>query len=170
MMKTINHSRFLRHLFRFACIAALTASCTSEVSGPPPTAGSSPDPKPEPDYPPDAGAMNIDPTGNWDLTYMLLAGCGLPAGTATDTFTVTRTPDGYAVSAGGATTTGTLICMPDNCKLSAVLAWSDSNVQYQQSCNMTLDAHDGIAGNGTVAFADGTTICSIVFTVTGSRN
>lgn len=79
-------------------------------------------------------------------------------------------PDGYAVSDGGATTTGTLICTPDNCKLSAVIAWSDSSIQYQQSTNMTLDMHDGISGNGTVSVADGTTTCNLAFTVTGSKS
>jgi len=114
--------------------------------------------------------MDIDPTGNWDLTYMFLAGCGQSAGTATDTFTVTLTPDGYAVSASGASTTGTLLCTPDSCKLSAVFAWSDASMQYQESANMVLDADDNITGNGTVYATDGTTACNLVFTVTGSRS
>jgi hypothetical protein len=170
MMGTANHLKFFRCLFGSACIAALVVSCTSDVSEPPPTDGSYPEPKPEPNSPPDDEAMDLDPTGNWDLTYMLLPGCGLPASTATDTFTVTRAPNGYAVSAGIAATTGTLLCAPENCKLSAVLVWSDSSYKYQQSFNMSLNTHNAITGNGTVSFADQMTTCSIAFTVTGLKD
>jgi hypothetical protein len=157
MTKT-NDSRFLQHMLGLACIAALSAGCIAEVGEPP--AG-------EPA--PDASAMDVDPTGNWNLAYMLDAGCGQPAATGTDTFTVTRTPDGYAVSAPGVTTTGTLLCTPDRCKLSGMFAWAEPGAQLQQNANLSLDAHGSITGNGTEAVITMDMICSFTFTVHGMR-
>ncbi|HEX7836312.1 MAG TPA: hypothetical protein VF469_02555 [Kofleriaceae bacterium] len=148
----------LRHVFGPACIAVLVAGCTSYVGD-----GTMGGPAP------DAAAMNVDPTGNWNLTYMLDAGCGQPAATAMGTFTVTLSPQGYAVSAAGVTTAGTLTCTPDHCKLSGMFAWVQPGAQHQQSANLSLDAHGNITGNGTDAVVTMTTTCSITFTAHGTR-
>lgn len=158
MTKT-DDSRFLQHMLGLACIAALSVSCTTELGEP--SAGEEPTP--------DAPAIDVDPTGNWNLAYMLDAGCGQPAATGTATFTVTRAPDGYAVSMPGVTTTGTLICTPNSCKLSGILAWATADGRFQQSVNMVLDAHDGISGNGTESVVTGISACSVTFTVQGKR-
>jgi len=157
MTKT-DDSRFLQHMLGLACIAALSAGCVTEVGEPPVE---------EPV--PDTAAIDVDPTGNWNVTYMFGAGCSQPASTATTTFTVTRTPAGYAVSAPGVAMTGTMLCTPDSCKLSGTFAWSTSDGQFQQSANMVLDARDGITGSGTEAVVVGTATCGFTFAVTGSK-
>ena len=157
-MKTIDSPRFLQHMVGLACIAGLTVSCTTDLGN-----TSTLEPSPE------APAMDLDPTGNWNLTYKFGAGCGQPGSTATTTFTVTRTPDGYAVSAPGVTMTGTMLCIPDSCKLSGMFGWSTSDAQFQQSANIVLDASDDITGSGTEAVVVGTTTCGFTFTITGSK-
>jgi len=155
-MTHTDHSPLLQQARRQAWIAALAVGCTSPT-----------DPPPEP--PPDAGVMAVDPTGNWDLTYMFSAGCGQPPRMATSTFTVTRAPSGYAVTVPGATTSGTLICTPTNCKLSAMFAWSDGTWQYLQSSNILLDAQGSITGNGSESVVATNAACSFTFTVKGSK-
>jgi hypothetical protein len=160
MKKAYQRTRYLQSMFGFAC-AVLVASCTNDVgSG---TMGTM-DPSG-----PDAAVPDLDPTGNWNLSYDFAAGCGQPETMATGTFTVTRAPNGFAVTAAGATTTGTLLCKADSCKLSGMIAWSDTSSQFQQNVNITLDAHDAIAGNGTESVVTGTTACSVTFTVQGTR-
>jgi len=160
MTKTCVHTPYLRCLLGLACLAPLVASCTSTVGDDRPPGGGAPD----------AQVKDLDPTGNWTLNYMYAAGCGVQASTAMATFTVTLTPNGYAVSAAGVTTTGTLICLPDSCKLSGMFAWASNGSQFQQNANITLDMHNALAGNGTVAIVSATTTCSLEFTAHGTRS
>lgn len=157
-MKTTDSPRFLQHMVGLACIAALTVSCTTDLGDTSPL-----EPSPE------APAMDLDPTGNWNLTYMFGAGCGQPAITAAATFTVTRTPDGYAVSAPGVAMTGTMLCTPDSCKLSGTFAWATGEARVQQSANIVLDELDDITGSGTESIVVGTAACGFTFTVQGTR-
>ncbi len=159
MKKPTERSRALHYLFALACIAGATAGCTADgamIDGP--TA-----------VPNDAAVASVDPTGNWSLSYAFDAGCGQPATTATTTFTVTRGADGYALAIAGAMTSGTLICTPADCKLSAIFAWSNGDVKFQQSANMTLDTRDVITGNGTESVVTASAVCSFAFTVHGSN-
>ena len=158
MKKAYQRTRCLQSMFGLACVAWLAASCTNDVGG-----GTMGNPAP------DAAMMDLDPTGNWNITYSFSAGCGQPESTASDTFTVTRAPTGYAVTAAGATTTGTLLCTAASCKLSGMFAWSAAGSQFQQNVNIALDPHDGITGSGTESVVTGTMTCSVPFTVQGKR-
>lgn len=158
MMKTTDRSKFLHHVLGLACMTALTTSCIGDVGEPP-----------KPDPPRDAAIMDVDPIGNWSLIYMLGAGCDQPASTETMTFTVTRTTDGYEVSAPGVTATGTMICTQKNCKLSAILAGSTADGEFQQNVNLVLDAGGTVTGGGTISVVTETTTCGITFTVTGVK-
>lgn len=158
MMKMIDYPRVLRRMLGGACTAVLAMGCMTEVGDRLPA-----------DPVPDAPAMDLDPTGNWNLNYMFDAGCGQPASKSTATFTVTRAASGYAVSAPGITVMGTMICAPDSCKLSGTLAWATSEAKFQQSANLVLDGHGSVTGNGTESVVAGTTLCGLAFTVAGSK-
>lgn len=164
-MKDIaQRSRLLLALLGAACATAPLASCTNDVGGG--TVGGGTIGQASPDAPTE---NDLDPTGNWNVTYMFGAGCGQPATTASSTFTVTRAATGYAVAAAGATVMGTLICTPESCKLSGSFAWAASGSQFEQDANITLDAQGNITGNGTEAVVTMSTTCAFTFTVQGTR-
>jgi hypothetical protein len=159
---TKTNSRAAHSLFALACIAAPLAACATDA-------------KPSPTDPTTAGpdgAIGLDPTGNWTLTYSFAAGCGQAASQAASTFTVTQGPDGYDVEIAGTTTAGTLTCTAASCRLSAVFTWKDTpgTTSFQQSANITLDAQDNIKGNGTESVMSSTMSCNIGFTVDGARD
>lgn len=148
-------ARSLHTVFALACIAPI-AACTTD---------SAHDPKMMAD-----GAMSLDPTGNWSLTYSFDPGCGQPASQAASTFTVTLGADGYDIEIAGTQTVGTLTCTATSCKLSAVFSWMDgSGTKFQQNANVALDAQDHIKGNGTESVMSSSMSCNIAFTVQGSR-
>jgi hypothetical protein len=170
-MKNTARSSALHYLIGLACVAAPVAGCATDTPAPKPSdpgdpgegSGSGSDPS----QPPGAG---LDPTGNWNLTYMFGAGCGQGPTTAPSTFTVTLGPQGYTVAIAGTTTTGTLICADDTCKLSAVFAWTDATgTQFQQSANIALDGTGTITGSGTESVTSTSMACTISFTVQGTK-
>jgi len=162
MTEMTGSTRALQCLFGVVCITACIAGCTAS-SGTPMTAEADPS----------AGTpdgSDLDPTGNWNLTYQFSAGCGQPATSATALLTVTRGPNGYAVTVSGTAASGSLICAADGCKLSAMFAWSTSGFVFQQSANLALDASDSITGTGTEVVAGGAVSCSVPFQVQGQKD
>lgn len=168
-----------------ACLTALIVSCTGSSDGPqPPTetgSGSDSGSASDTDSGTDTGSgadsssgeddyVNVDPSGNWDLTYRFSAGCGHPASTTDATFTVASTGDGFEVEAQGATTRVALLCTPERCILAGTFSWSSSAGNYQQHAILQLDANDRVSGSGTETIVTRTGTCLFTFTVAGSRN
>jgi len=177
---------FLPRRPTLACLTALIMSCTSSSNDPAPPTETADPADPGTGHGSDSGAgygddagsgaenededVNIDPSGDWDLTYWFSAGCGQPASTTDGTFTVTSTAHGFEVAAEGATTRVTLLCTPKRCILSGIFAWSSRAGDYQQHAILQLDANDRVSGSGTETIATPTGTCLFTFTVGGSRN
>jgi len=111
----------------------------------------------------------LDPTGNWNVTYAFAASCGNPATTTTGTFTVTLDAQGYDIIVVGVSSTGSMLCTSEQCKLSGTFAWMTGDATYQQSMNLVLDAEMKVGGNGTETVITTESTCTYPFTVTGSK-
>lgn len=121
------------------------------------------------DSSPDAAVSQIDPTGNWAVTYSFAPSCGNPASTTTGTFAVTFTGMGYSIEVAGVSSVGALACDATECKLSGTWAWQTTDTAYQQSMNLTLDTSSSVTGDGTEAVITSDSNCTYPFTVTGTR-
>lgn len=118
---------------------------------------------------PDAAASQIDPTGNWSVTYSFAPSCGNAASTTTGTFAVTFNGQGYDIEVAGVSSVGALACTSGECRLSGTWAWSTTDTRYQQSMNLTLDPTNNVSGNGTETVITATSNCVYPFTVAGTR-